>query len=154
MIPGSVPAEVALIRIEEVAVAVGSVRAYPNGFEFTLHGRIRHGDEVTARGRADPFDLRSRGSGESLAPEDVLRLGLLYADGRRTATTAGRPDAAESGESLILMQEGGGGNGRRWDWDFWVHPLPPDGAVILWPEEPEGESTTSWRSSKITSWGG
>lgn len=36
VIPASVPGEVVLIRAEQVAVAVGSVRAYPNGFEFTV----------------------------------------------------------------------------------------------------------------------
>jgi hypothetical protein len=35
VIPGSVPAELILVRTVETAVAVGSVRAYPNGFEFT-----------------------------------------------------------------------------------------------------------------------
>src|SRR5215831_10172127 len=44
VIPASVPAEVMLIRTEQVAVAIGSVRAYPNGFEFTLHTRLRHED--------------------------------------------------------------------------------------------------------------
>src|SRR5262249_60544890 len=39
VIPGSVRAEVVLARTGQVAVAIGSVRAYPNGFEFTLHTR-------------------------------------------------------------------------------------------------------------------
>jgi hypothetical protein len=91
----------------------------------------------------------------------------------------------EGADGLMLRQEGGGGTGGRWDWDFWVYPLPPDGPVILvaswlehgvgetraeldgtaireasrrsvtlWPDEPEAESGTSWRSSKITSWDG
>jgi len=33
-------------RTEQVAVAVGSVRAYPNGFGFTLHTRQRREDET------------------------------------------------------------------------------------------------------------
>ena len=45
VIPGSVPAEVVLIHTGQVAVAIGSVRAYPNGFEFTLHTRLRGEDE-------------------------------------------------------------------------------------------------------------
>ncbi len=179
------PAELVLIRTEQVAVAVGSVRAYPNGFEFTLHGRLRLDDEASARGRSDPFDRNPHGDGELLAPEEVLRLGVLYADGRRTATTAGQALTGEDTGGLMLRQEGGGGTNRRWDWDFWVHPLPPDGpvilvaswlergvgetmaeldgtaileasrrSVILWPDEPEADSSTSWRSSNITSWGG
>ena len=45
VIPGLVPAEVMLVRTDEVAVAIGGVRAYPNGFEFTLHTRLRGEDE-------------------------------------------------------------------------------------------------------------
>jgi hypothetical protein len=41
VIPGSVQAELVLIRTGQVAVAIGSVRAYPNGFEFTAHVRVR-----------------------------------------------------------------------------------------------------------------
>jgi hypothetical protein len=35
VIPGLVPAELVLVRTEQVAVAVGGVRAYPNGFELS-----------------------------------------------------------------------------------------------------------------------
>ena len=45
VIPGSVPSEILLVRTGEVAVAIGSVRGYPNGFEFTLHTRLRAEDE-------------------------------------------------------------------------------------------------------------
>jgi hypothetical protein len=177
VIPGSVPAAVVLIRTDQVAVAAGSVRAYPNGFEFTLHRRLRREDE-TGLGGADPFEWHRRGA---LAPGDVLRLGVMYADGRRTATTAGHPRSDDHADRLILLQNGGGGSDLSWDWDFWVYPLPPDGpvtlvaswlehgiaetraeldgtaireasrrAVILWPDEPEGESSGSWRGTKIT----
>jgi hypothetical protein len=53
VIPASVPAEVVLIRTEQVAVAVGSVRAYPNGFEFTLHIRLRR--EAESSWQATPI---------------------------------------------------------------------------------------------------
>jgi hypothetical protein len=168
VIPGSVPGELVLIRTEQAAVAVGSVRAYPNGFEFTLHVRVRGNDE-TEPGWHDPLDRHGRGG---QAPGEVLRLGLMYADGRRTATTArySRPDDEADPGHLVLRQGGGGGNARRWDGEFWVYPLPPEGpvtfvaswlkqgvaetraeldgaaireaaerAVILWPEEPEFE---------------
>ena len=41
MIPGWSPAGLLLIRTDDVAVAVGGVRGYPNGFEFTVHVRLR-----------------------------------------------------------------------------------------------------------------
>ena len=143
VIPGSVPAEVMLIRTEQVAVAIGSVRAYPNGFEFTLHTRLRHEDE-TGLGGADPLDRRGLWRGRR-DPGEVLRLGVMYADGRRTATTAGHPfvdDDADDGR-LVLHQDGGGGNTRRWDGDFWVYPLPPEGPVTFvasWPKHGVAET--------------
>jgi len=56
----------------------------------------------------------------------VLRLGVMYVDGRRAATTGEHPlsyDDADA-ERLVLLQDGGGGNDRSWDGDLWVSPLP------------------------------
>jgi hypothetical protein len=133
VIPGSVLAELMLIRTEHVAVAIGSVRSYPNGFEFTVHARMRDVDQAMRMG-ADPFHWHRRGPGAQ-APDETLRLGILYADGRRAATTGGGrcyahgPDADDG--QLVLQQNGGGGNERAWDQGFWVHPLPPEGPVTL-----------------------
>lgn len=167
VIPGSVPGELMLIRTGQVAVAIGSIRAYPNGFEFTAHVRM-HGEDENEPGWHDPFDRHGRRGRQQ--PGDVLRLGLLYADGRRGATTGGhwRPDKDDDPGRLVLEHGSSGGTARRWDGNFWVHPLPPDGpvtfvaswpeygaaetqarldgtairaaaarAVVLWPEEPE-----------------
>ncbi len=131
VIPASVPAELLLFCTDEVAVSVGSVRAYPNGFEFTVHARLRRVDtEIGPSG--DPFSWHRRFRGAH-APDDVLRLGVLYADGRRTATTSGHllPAGDSDDGELVLSQQGGGGSARAWDQDFWVHPLPPDGPVTL-----------------------
>jgi hypothetical protein len=180
VIPGAVPAEVMLIRTGEVAVAVGSVRAYPNGFEFTVHVRGRHADD--AIGYRDPFERHRHLRGEQ-TPHEALRLGVMYANGRRTATTARQALTLHDPgpETLVLQQGGGGGGARSWDMDFWVYPLPPEGpvtlvaswlehgvtetraeldgtairqaagrAVILWPDEPGPESGGAWRSERIT----
>jgi hypothetical protein len=180
VIPGPVPAEMLLIRTGQAAVAISGIRAYPNGFEFTVHVRVRDADEMQP-GPHDPFDRHGR---RRLAPGEVLRLGVMYADGRRAATTGGYwppGDEADPG-SLVLCQGGGGGNARRWDGEFWVYPLPPEGpvtfvaswlkygvaetraelagsairtaagrAVRLWPEEPdEPGGGYAWSSRVIT----
>ncbi len=180
VIPGSVPGELMLIRTAQVALAIGSVRAYPNGFKFTAHVRMRRVDEDEPPWYG-PFGRHGRRG--SRPAGDVLRLGLLYADGRRAATTSHWwPGADADPGRIVLQQGGGGGNARRWDGDFWVHPLPPDGpvtfvaswpeygaaetradldgsairaaaarAVILWPEQPESEAGGgAWRRSTIT----
>jgi hypothetical protein len=182
VIPGSVPGEALIARTGRAAVALGSIRAYPNGFEFTLHVRLREEDKLWLG--ADPFEWRGRRR-DPQAARDQLRLGILYVDGRR-ATTDGRSwpgDAGEAGE-LILVPGGSGGSERSWDGDFWVHPLPPDGpvtfvvswlrfdvteartefdgaairaaagrAVILWPEEPLGDPHVGRRTQTFTAFG-
>jgi hypothetical protein len=94
---------------------------------------VRTGPAI-APGLSDPFDrMRHRGPEAS---GDVLRLGVLYADGRRGATTGG-PRLPDDPEHVILMAGGGAGDAYRWDCTFWVHPLPPDGPmtfVAAWPE--------------------
>jgi hypothetical protein len=178
VIPGPVSAEVLVVRTNQVAVAVGSVCAYPNGFEFTVHVRSRRVDREFAPS-GDPFSWHRRFAGAH-APADVLRLGVLYADGRCTATTSPRRHNHDSSDELVLNDEGGGGNERSWDQRFWVHPLPPDGpvtliaswlehdvtearaeldgtmirvaaghAINLWPGEPDAEPSTSWTSGTI-----
>jgi hypothetical protein len=132
VIPGSVPAELIVACTEETAIAVGSIRAYPNGFEFTAHVRLRREPE-TGPLFADPFELQRPGRN---VPADALRLGIMYADGRRVATTGGPTLPVDDPEYLILQPDGGGGDDLSYDQDFWVHPLPPPGPVTLvasWP---------------------
>jgi hypothetical protein len=180
VIPGSVPGELMLVRTGQAALTIGSIRAYPNGFEFTAHVRVRGVNEDEPVWH-DPFDRHGRRG--SQAASDVLRLGVLYADGRRTATSArySQPDEKADPGCLVLRHGGGGGNARLWDGEFWVHPLPPDGpvtfvaswleygvdetraqldgsaireaagrAVILWPEEPEPGPGGAWSSQRVT----
>jgi hypothetical protein len=168
-----------LIRTGQVAVAIGSICAYPNGLEFAAHVRMRGNDE-NKPGWHDPLDLHGRRDRQPSG--DVLRLGLMYADGRRGATASGhwRPDEDAGHERLLVQHSSSGGSGRRWDGEFWVHPLPPDGpvtfvaswpvygvaetraeldgaairaaaarAVILWPEEPETDQGEGVSSSRV-----
>lgn len=180
VIPGLVPWEVMLVRTGQVAVAVGGVHAYPNGFEFTVHARLRREDEPRPGG-AGLFEQH----GWRREPNEGLRLGVMYADGRRAAALGGFPrpgDDADAGR-LVLRENGGGGSSRTWDGNFWVSPLPPEGpvtfvvswpergvaetraeldgaaireaagrAVMLWPEEPEFEPGDgyAWRSHTVT----
>ena len=126
VIPGSVPAELILARTQEAAIAVGSVRAYPNGFEFTAHVRLRRAPETDAL-FADPFELQRPGRN---VPPGALRLGIMYADGRRAATTEPALPVDDP-DRLILQPDSGGGDDLSYDQDFWVHPLPPPGPVAL-----------------------
>lgn len=93
VIPGFAPAGLFLIRTDEIAVAVGSVDGYPNGFEFTVHARLRHDQFVWGNSPLDPgADPRT-----SEHPDQALRLGILYADGRRAKWEYARPESRRSG---------------------------------------------------------
>jgi hypothetical protein len=128
VIPGSVPADLMLVRTDRAAVAVGSVRAWPNGFQFTVYTRLRTEHEANAPFMMDPFEWHRR---SGAAPEDMLRLGIMYADGRRAATTNGPCPERPEPSGLMLRLGGGGGSSLSHERDVWAYPLPPDGPVTL-----------------------
>ena len=83
--------------------------AVQNGFEFIVHARLRHDRFVWGTSPLDTLaDPRT---------EQALRLGILYADGRRARTSSYRPMTAveNDGELLVLREVGTGGTDRQWD---------------------------------------
>src|SRR6516162_350285 len=86
VIPGLVPAEMVLVRTGQVAVGISGVRAYTNGFEFTVYARLRREDQPRPGGGL--FEGHGRGM---RAANEGLRLGVMYADGRRAAVPGARP---------------------------------------------------------------
>jgi len=127
VIPGCMGADLMLIRTEQAAVAVTTVCAYPDGFDFTVRVHVRDAEKFPP----DPFGWHGR--------EPALRLGVMYADGRRTATTAVHPRPSDDlAGRLVLTRGGGGGDEHSWHASFWIYPLPPEGPVTLvvsWPEQ-------------------
>ena len=101
LLPATVAAEAVLIRTDRVAVAVSNLRAYPNGFEFTVHVRSRNRDDSFGSD-ADPFH-RHRIGRDDPDRDQVLRLGVQYADGRRTATTSW-PTPRRGDEDELYLQ--------------------------------------------------
>ena len=100
--PGLAPVGLLLARTDEMAVAVGNVLGYPNGFEFTVNARLRHNQFVWGKSPIDP--LADPRTGQQ--PELALRLGVRYADGRGARTSSHRPipvDEAD-GEDLVCAK--------------------------------------------------
>src|SRR6476661_10561457 len=62
-----------LARTPDAAVALSTVVAYPNGFEFSIVAVVREGQDRPMW--AGHFD-------EYAVPDTFLRLGVRYADGR------------------------------------------------------------------------
>jgi hypothetical protein len=139
---GVAPGELVLGRSDEAALGVSGFRAFPNGFEMTLTVALRDDD---------PFGLGAvyhrmhepPARGADL-PAEFLRFGVRFADGTSATNLAGRhlePDASPT--PPVLIQRGGGGGGRRFDFEYWVWPLPPDGPMTLvteWPWKGIAES--------------
>ncbi|HEY1456509.1 MAG TPA: hypothetical protein VGG31_08415 [Candidatus Dormibacteraeota bacterium] len=126
-----------------VVIALIDCVAYSTGFMFTI--ALRTKDEIDARemGFGPPFaggerrhmgmefgiqfaDGSTAASGGTLSPELIARL-RRHAEGHETLSSDGP----------ILAPRSGGGGGKRWDFQYWVWPLPPEGKLTI---------TCEWRS--------
>jgi hypothetical protein len=103
-VPGSSPAR---------AGSVAGIQAYPAGFSFTLHLRLRN---LSAREeRQLPYLLDRADLDDDPLADDYLRFGVQFADGRK-ATTLDRPPHDPEGQEPdrpVLREYGGGGGGTR-----------------------------------------
>jgi hypothetical protein len=129
------PVQFVLARTDSVVVAVQRATAYPTGVDLSVAVRRR-----TARRRGldePPFGYHHELGGK--LKNEILRFGVQFADGRKATSLGGFPplhDKEPSGP--VLSPHGGGGGGRRWDFAFWLYPLPPAGPlsfVCEWPSE-------------------
>jgi hypothetical protein len=139
-------------RGPDAAIAVTQLTAYPTGFEFTVGIVTRAEDR---RGRLSwalhrrPFD-----DPDEPLTDDFVRLGLQFADGGVATNMHERPfpDLDTEPTGPILMPDGGGGGGRRYDMTYWVWPLPPPGPVTFvceWPAFGVAESRADLDASLV-----
>jgi hypothetical protein len=125
IVPVSVPGETTLLRQPDLVISAGAVRAWPQGFEFTLSmlSDINLADTVVAESIA--LNPKERGSHSWLS--------VRYADGRERSAdlNANTPfDQAEGPNLTCLYAESSDTDG--WDHSrWWVTPLPPPGSVQI-----------------------
>jgi len=119
-----------LARTPDVAVAVRSVTAHSDGLRLTVV--VLFADEQ----RAEDLDWAMQDYGRS---PGRFRLGCAFADGRRATTGRGdSPEVALPGDaspSLLLLASSA--TTLAWTGDYWLHPLPPPGPLVLgcrWPD--------------------
>lgn len=137
----AVPLRAVLARTEELVVAVLDAVAYTTGLSFRLTAKRRREphDSFDAWFR-DPLGLHERlASGDTL-PDDLLRFGVLFSDGRKATTVGAVASFGRAGEPSgpVLFQGGGSGGGGEWESSLWLWPLPPEGPlglVVEWPSE-------------------
>jgi hypothetical protein len=136
VLPGIAPVQLLIARTDKTVVAVAGIQAYPAGFSFTLHLRLRN---LSAREeRQLPYLLDRADLDDDPLADDFLRFGVQFADGRK-ATNLDRPPYDPEGQEPdrpVLIEHGAGGGGAWWDMEFWVWPVPPAGPfafVCAWP---------------------
>jgi hypothetical protein len=131
----AVPLEIVLARTDAVAIVVAGATAYPTGLEFTVSVR-RRGKGRTAL-EEHPLAFHHQQGGD--LPDELLRFGVQFADGRKATSVGGllRP-LDQKPSHPVLTPRGGGGGGGQWELGFWLYPLPPAGPIAFvceWPAE-------------------
>jgi hypothetical protein len=87
VLPGVAPMELIVARTDQTVVAIASIQAYPAGSDFTLSLRLR---TVSVREDQQFPHLFGPVFEADPLPDECLRFGVLFADGRK-ATNLDRP---------------------------------------------------------------
>lgn len=125
-----------LARTGEVVVAVRGITAYSDGLHLAVV--VLFADEQKSEDLAYSLNDYSRSPGR-------FRFGCVYADGR--SATSGTRDAptvesvSGDGPALILLRSLA--SGLLWNAEYWLHPLPPPGPLVLgcrWPDRSISET--------------
>jgi hypothetical protein len=120
-------------RTDDVAVAIGHLGVYPNGFTVN----------VAVLGNPHNPQVGPGAFGYGDLPGRFPRVGIRFSDGRTAGRTAVHPDRSrlakdEQGLPTEPFIGGGGGGGGMgaFHYEVWVFPLPPDGPLELFVAVP------------------
>jgi hypothetical protein len=145
-----VPARQLLARTDRgVVLLLSHIDAFREGCSFRIRVSAHRQDSMDDpewhelhETAMDGAGFRRRWSGAGL-PEDLVRFGVQFRDGRKATTTGGpgfphQHDDEPTGP--LLTQHGGGGSGSdrlaTSSWSLWLWPLPPAepfDLVVAWP---------------------
>lgn len=155
MLPGVVPLELVIARTSSIAVAITRLDAYPTGFGLDLitMANLSDGDLDPMLFESHRFSRRRGAATTGEIPDEMLRFGFEFADGRK-ATNIGESPLLHPGRGStaamhaftekppaqpvgpVLSAKGGSGGSGEWRQSFWVWPLPPPGVLTFvceWP---------------------
>jgi hypothetical protein len=118
-----------LARTAEVVVAVRGITAYSDGLLLAVV--VLFADEQKSEDLAYSLNDFSRTPGR-------FRFGCVFSDGRSaTSGTRDAPVLVTGGAQPSLLLLGSEAVGLRWTGDYWLHPLPPAGPLVIgcrWPD--------------------
>lgn len=116
-----------LARTPEVVVAVRGITAYSDGLH--LSAVVLFADEQKSEDIAYSMSDFSRSPGR-------FRFGIAFSDGRSaTSGTRDAPVVQGGGPGLVLLSSTTAG--LSWNGEYWLHPLPPAGPLVIgcrWPD--------------------
>jgi hypothetical protein len=131
ILPGIVPIEAVLAQSATGAVCLSRISAYPTGITFDVVA-IQRDSEMDFQ----PFTVWRYAAGEKEWPRELVRVGVLFPDGRSATNLRDEQVQWRRPKDPVLAECGGGGGGGRWNQGFWLWPLPTDGALTFvceWP---------------------
>jgi hypothetical protein len=136
-----------LARTNALALAVWGITAFPTGITFSLAIVRRALDDGDFDPDMDTYTAlhrywraRRRDPDQPL-PDDLLRFGVEFEDGRKATNLGWHWDDLPEGQEPpgpILQQRGGGGGGRSYRHGWWLWPLPPGDRLAFvteWPAQ-------------------
>ena len=133
-----------LARTDALALAVWGITAFPTGITFSLAIVRRSTDEGYDPDMEMDMALhrywqRRRHQPDLPLPDDVLRFGVEFEDGRKATNLGwGHWDVQQGQEppGPVLGHRGGGGGGRSYRQGWWLWPLPPGDRLAFVAEWP------------------
>lgn len=121
------------VATSEAVLVADRFIAYPEGFEFTLSVWAPND-----RAALPPFPHWHRDRRTPEVPPGILRIGVVFADGRATTNLGILAGDTVPGDGPVLDLVDEDGYKPHWEVRHWVGPLPPPGAVTLvveWPAQ-------------------
>ena len=131
-----VPISFVLARSGQASLGITGFLAYSNGFRFAAHAALREpadGARLSREVAAQNWVLLP--GGERTPMSGLFLLRLHFSDHRAIDNSGTLTQGEDIVRSLNML--GGSGGGTWWNWDWFVAPLPPRGAITFeceWPQ--------------------
>ncbi|UQU66849.1 hypothetical protein COUCH_11510 [Couchioplanes caeruleus] len=131
VLPETVGLRLVIARTAAAVVAVTGLQVFPDGFVMTFTAVWRPAVGRRIHRAADAAWL-----GAAALPEEVLRLGVQFADDSKATNLDDERQTPASSAGPVMIGDGATGDSHRLESRYCVLPLPPAGAltfVCQWP---------------------